>query len=91
MLWTAGVSANLGMVGLGTDTGNSVRGPAAHCGLVGFRPSLGLSSRCAGFCGNAGTTATLLGEHGDWEPRSWLTASARALCPGFGALAVIKL
>ncbi|KAK9832701.1 hypothetical protein WJX81_001352 [Elliptochloris bilobata] len=41
----AGVSANLGMVGLGTDTGNSVRGPAAHCGLVGFRPSLGLSSR----------------------------------------------
>lgn len=42
----AGVSANLGMVGLGTDTGNSVRGPAADCGLVGFRPSLGLSSRC---------------------------------------------
>ena len=46
-VWNAGVSANLGMVGLGTDTGNSVRGPAAHCGLVGFRPSLGLSSRCA--------------------------------------------
>ena len=42
----AGVSANLGLVGLGTDTGNSVRGPAADCGLVGFRPSLGLSSRC---------------------------------------------
>lgn len=39
------VAANFGLVGLGTDTGNSVRGPAAHASLVGIRPSLGLTSR----------------------------------------------
>jgi hypothetical protein len=41
----AAVSANLAVAALGTDTGNSIRGPAAHCGLVGLRPSLGLTSR----------------------------------------------
>jgi len=39
------VAANFGLVGLGMDTGNSVRGPAAHASLVGIRPSLGLTSR----------------------------------------------
>ena len=41
------MAANLALVGLGTDTGNSVRGPASHCNLVGMRPTLGLTSRCA--------------------------------------------
>lgn len=41
----AAVSANLGAVGLGTDTGNSIRGPSSHCALVGFRTTLGLISR----------------------------------------------
>ena len=43
----AAVAANLALVGLGTDTGNSVRGPASHCNLVGMRPTLGLTSRSA--------------------------------------------
>jgi len=34
-------------VGLGTDTGNSIRGPSSHCALVGFRTSMGLVSRSA--------------------------------------------
>ena len=41
------MAANLGLAGLGTDTGNSVRGPSGHCSLVGLRPSLGLVSRRA--------------------------------------------
>lgn len=41
----AAVAANLGTVGLGTDTGNSIRGPSSHTALVGFRPTLGLVSR----------------------------------------------
>ena len=41
----ASVAANFGTVGLGTDTGNSIRGPSSHCSLVGFRTTLGLISR----------------------------------------------
>ncbi len=41
----AGVAASLGEVGLGTDTGNSIRGPSSHNDLVGIRPTLGLTSR----------------------------------------------
>jgi len=40
----AAIAANLGTLGLGTDTGNSIRGPSSHCGLVGFRTTIGLSS-----------------------------------------------
>ena len=39
------IAANLGAVGLGTDTGNSIRGPSSHNSLVGFRTTLGLISR----------------------------------------------
>jgi len=39
------IAANFGLVGLATDTGNSVRGPAAHAALVGIRPTMGLTSR----------------------------------------------
>jgi amidase len=41
----AAVAANLGLVGLGSDTGNSIRGPAAHQALVGIRSTMGLTSR----------------------------------------------
>jgi Asp-tRNA(Asn)/Glu-tRNA(Gln) amidotransferase A subunit family amidase len=41
----AAVAANLGAVGLGTDTGNSIRGPSAHQALVGIRSTMGLTSR----------------------------------------------
>ena len=41
----AAVAANLGLVGLGTDTGNSIRGPSSHCCLVGIRSTMGLTSR----------------------------------------------
>ncbi len=41
----AAVAANMGLVGLGTDTGNSIRGPSAHQSLVGIRSTMGLVSR----------------------------------------------
>ncbi len=43
----AAIAANFGIIGLGTDTGNSIRGPSSHCALVGFRTTLGLVSRSA--------------------------------------------
>ena len=39
------VAANFGAVGLGTDTGNSIRGPSAHTSLVGIRSTMGATSR----------------------------------------------
>lgn len=41
----AAIAANLGTIGLGTDTGNSIRGPSSHNALVGFHTTLGLVSR----------------------------------------------
>ena len=41
----AAIAANLGAVGLGSDTGNSIRGPSAHNALVGIRSTMGLTSR----------------------------------------------
>ncbi len=41
----AGIATNLGMVGIGEDTGGSIRGPAAVHALVGLRPTLELVSR----------------------------------------------
>ncbi len=41
----SGVAANFGLVGIGEDTGGSVRGPAAVSSLVGLRPTLQLVSR----------------------------------------------
>ncbi len=37
----AAVAANLGLLGLGTDTGNSIRGPSSHCCLVGVTEHYG--------------------------------------------------
>ena len=38
-------AASFGVIGMGSDTGNSIRGPSSHLALVGIRSTLGLTSR----------------------------------------------
>ena len=41
----AGLAANFGLLGIGTDTINSIRSPASANSLAGIRPTIGLVSR----------------------------------------------
>lgn len=50
----AAVAANLGLVGIGEDTGGSIRLPASFTSLVGIRPTVGLVS-------TAGVSSFLVG------------------------------
>lgn len=38
-------AASLGVIGMGSDTGNSIRGPSSHLALFGIRSTIGLTSR----------------------------------------------
>ncbi|NMO94475.1 amidase family protein [Paenibacillus lemnae] len=41
----AAIAANFAVLGLGTDTGGSIRIPSSYNNLVGLRPTIGLTSR----------------------------------------------
>ena len=45
----AAIAASFGLVGLGSDTGNSIRGPSSHQAVVGLRSTMGLTSRAGVF------------------------------------------
>jgi amidase/aspartyl-tRNA(Asn)/glutamyl-tRNA(Gln) amidotransferase subunit A len=64
----AAVAANLADIGLGTDTGGSIRVPASYCGLFGFRPSHG-----------AVNSEGLIPLAPDFDTTGWFTQSAELL------------
>ncbi|HEX3140816.1 MAG TPA: amidase, partial [Rhizobacter sp.] len=43
------LASGLGLLALGTDAGGSIRRPAAHCGLVGHKPTQGVIAHPWGF------------------------------------------
>ncbi|MGV3634068.1 MAG: amidase [Pseudorhodoplanes sp.] len=45
----AAVASGMGPIAMGTDGGGSIRRPASHAGLVGFKPSRGMVPRRHGF------------------------------------------
>ena len=83
-----GIAANLGMIGIGEDTGGSIRGPAAVASLVGLRPTLQLVSRFGMMPANPTTdtmgpmtrtvmdAAILLGVIAGYDPNDPVTAHA---------------
>jgi Asp-tRNA(Asn)/Glu-tRNA(Gln) amidotransferase A subunit family amidase len=82
----ASVAANFGLVGIGEDTGGSIRGPAAVHALVGLRPTVPLVSRfgmlpanpttdtMGPMCRTVRDAAILLGVLAGYDPNDPLTA-----------------
>ncbi|MBI3210654.1 MAG: amidase [Candidatus Solibacter usitatus] len=89
----AAVAASFGLVGLGSDTGNSIRGPSSHQALAGIRSTMGLTSRAGVFPLNlladiAGPMARTLEDAvrvlqviAGEDPNDQVTAAARSHLP----------
>jgi aspartyl-tRNA(Asn)/glutamyl-tRNA(Gln) amidotransferase subunit A len=91
----AAVAARLCAGALGTDTGGSVRIPAAHCGIVGLKPTYGLASirgiiplsvsldHVGPMCRTVADAALLLQALAGYDPRG--IASIRADVPDYAS------
>ena len=75
----AALAARLGDVALGTDSGGSIRIPAACCGIVGFKPTFGLVSLegCFPLAPSFDHAGPMASDVAD------LRGAMRALAPGF--------
>ena len=79
----AAVAAGQAELALGTDTGGSVRMPAACCGVIGFKPSFGRLSRAG--VSPATTTLDCVGLFArEMDP---IERAMRAMDPGFADVA----
>ena len=90
---SVGIAANFAVVGIGEDTGGSIRGPAAVASLVGLRPTLELVSRFGLMPANPTTdtqgpitrsvmdAAILLGVIAGYDPNDPVTARAVGRLP----------
>jgi aspartyl-tRNA(Asn)/glutamyl-tRNA(Gln) amidotransferase subunit A len=91
----AAVAARLCAGALGTDTGGSVRIPAAHCGIAGLKPTYGLASirgiiplsvsldHVGPMCRTVADTALMLQALAGYDPRG--IASIRAEVPDYAS------
>ena len=91
----AAVAARLCAGALGTDTGGSVRIPAAHCGIVGLKPTYGLNSirgivplmvsldHVGPMCRTVADAALMLQALAGYDPRD--VASIRADVPRYSS------
>ena len=92
----AAVAADQCVVATGSDTGGSIRQPAAFCGVVGLKPTYGLVSRfglvayassldqIGTFSRNVMDTAMLLGAIAGHDPKD--STSLNVAIPDYGAL-----
>ena len=80
------VAAGEADVALGTDTGGSIRIPAACCGIYGLKPSFGRVSRSGVM--PAHSTLDCVGPMA--RDLDALVACMRAIDPGFGALPAVE-
>jgi aspartyl-tRNA(Asn)/glutamyl-tRNA(Gln) amidotransferase subunit A len=83
----AAVAAGMGYGSIGSDTGGSIRLPAAYCGVVGLKPTYGRVSRHGAIpvswsCDHIGPLtrtvadcAALLGAIAGWDPRDSTTGN----------------
>jgi aspartyl-tRNA(Asn)/glutamyl-tRNA(Gln) amidotransferase subunit A len=93
----AAVAAGMALAATGTDTGGSIRQPAAYCGIVGIKPTYGRCSRygivayassldqAGPFARTVEDTAILLGSMAGHDPKD-STSVPRAV-PDFAAAA----
>lgn len=91
----AAVATSMASAALGSDTGGSIRIPAALCGVVGLKPTYGRLSRHGAIplawsldhvgplCKTAEDAALVLGALAGWDPKD--PASSRELVPDYAA------